>query len=64
VRGEDQHPLHARLTAAQTAAIGDGPFRERLKGYGVHSENPVDGLCNFEKFPALAWIVSRTNAGA
>jgi glutathione peroxidase len=52
------------LTAAQTAAIGDGPFRERLKGYGVHSENPVDGLCNFEKFPALAWIVSRTNAGA
>jgi len=50
VLGEDQHPLYAQLTAAQPAAIGDGPFRERLKGYGVNPENPVDVLWNFEKF--------------
>jgi glutathione peroxidase len=50
VFGDDQHPLYALLTAAQPAAIGDGPFRERLKGYGVHSENPADVLWNFEKF--------------
>jgi glutathione peroxidase len=50
VLGEDQHPLYARLTAAQPAAIGDGPFRERLKGYGVNAANPSDVLWNFEKF--------------
>jgi glutathione peroxidase len=50
VLGEDQHPLYARLTAAQPAAIGDGPFRERLKSYGVNSENSADVLWNFEKF--------------
>jgi glutathione peroxidase len=50
VLGEDQHPLYAELTAAQPAAIGDGPFRERLKGYGVNPENPNDVLWNFEKF--------------
>jgi glutathione peroxidase len=50
VLGEDQHPLYAQLTAAQPTAVGDGPFRERLKGYGVNPENPVDVLWNFEKF--------------
>jgi len=50
VLGEDQHPLYALLTAAQPRAIGDGPFRERLTGYGVNSENPADVLWNFEKF--------------
>jgi glutathione peroxidase len=50
VLGEDQHPLYARLTAAQPATIGDGPFRERLKSYGVNSENSADVLWNFEKF--------------
>jgi glutathione peroxidase len=50
VIGEEQHPLYAKLTAAQPSAIGDGPFRERLKGYGVVRENPVDVLWNFEKF--------------
>ncbi len=50
VLGEDQHPLYAQLTAAQPAAVGDGPFRERLKGYGVNPENPADVLWNFEKF--------------
>jgi glutathione peroxidase len=55
VLGEDKHPLYARLTAAQSAAIGDGPFRERLKSYGVNSENSVDVLWNLEKF-----LLSRT----
>jgi len=50
VLGEDQHPLYARLTAAKPLAIGDGPFRERLKSYGEQSENPADVLWNFEKF--------------
>ncbi len=50
VLGVDQHPLYAGLTAAQPAAIGEGPFRERLKGYGITSTNPVDVLWNFEKF--------------
>jgi glutathione peroxidase len=50
VLGEDQHPLYAQLTAAKPAAIGDGPFRERLKGYGERSTNPADVLWNFEKF--------------
>jgi len=50
VLGADRHPLYAELTAAQPAAIGDGPFRERLKGYGVNPENTTDVLWNFEKF--------------
>jgi glutathione peroxidase len=50
VLGEDQHPLYARLTEAQPAATGEGPFRERLKGYGVDPTNRVDVLWNFEKF--------------
>jgi glutathione peroxidase len=50
VLGEDQHPLYRQLTAAQPSAVGDGPFRERLKGYGVHPDNPADVLWNFEKF--------------
>jgi glutathione peroxidase len=50
VLGEDQHPLYAQLTAAKPAAIGDGPFRERLKGNGEQFENPADVLRNFEKF--------------
>jgi glutathione peroxidase len=50
VIGEDQHPLYAKLTASQPVAVGDGPFRERLKGYGVNPQNPADVLWNFEKF--------------
>ncbi len=50
VLGADQHPLYAALTAAQPSATGDGPFRERLKGYGISPANPVDVLWNFEKF--------------
>jgi glutathione peroxidase len=50
VLGADRHPLYAALTVAQPAAIGEGPFRERLKGYGVSAERPADVLWNFEKF--------------
>ncbi|MCC6918674.1 MAG: glutathione peroxidase [Alphaproteobacteria bacterium] len=50
VLGDDQHPLYASLTKAQPSAIGEGPMRERLKGYGVHPKNPTDVLWNFEKF--------------
>ena len=50
VLGADQHPLYAALVAAQPSASGDGPFRERLKGYGVTAASPSDVLWNFEKF--------------
>lgn len=50
VLGEDRHPLYGKLTAAQPDAIGEGPFRERLKGYGVDPVNRQDVLWNFEKF--------------
>lgn len=50
VKGEDQHPLYAELTAAQPEAIGDGPLRERLAGMGIADGQPGDVLWNFEKF--------------
>jgi glutathione peroxidase len=50
VRGVDQHPLYAALTRARPEATGDGPFRERLKGYGIDTGHPPDVLWNFEKF--------------
>ncbi|NKF21769.1 glutathione peroxidase [Solimonas marina] len=50
VRGADQHPLYAMLTTTQPATIGDGPFRERLKGYGIDTGAPGEVLWNFEKF--------------
>lgn len=50
VLGADQHPLYTSLTAAQPKATGEGPFRERLKGYGVNPTSPADVLWNFEKF--------------
>lgn len=50
VVGADQHPLYGSLTAAQPNATGDGPFRERLKGYGIEPNGTPDVLWNFEKF--------------
>jgi len=50
VVGADQHVLYRELTTSQPEAIGDGPFRERLKGYGIESANTTDVLWNFEKF--------------
>jgi glutathione peroxidase len=50
VVGAAQHPLYAELTREQPSAIGDGPFRERLKGYGIDPGATEDVLWNFEKF--------------
>lgn len=50
VRGADQHPLYATLTKNAPATTGDGPFRERLKGYGIDTGSAADVLWNFEKF--------------
>ena len=50
VTGEDKHPLYIELTAAQLESTGEGPFRERLKGYGIDSQNTTEVLWNFEKF--------------
>ncbi len=50
VNGEDRHPLYAELTVAQPETIGEGPFRERLKGYGIVADSRTDVLWNFEKF--------------
>ncbi|WP_144109579.1 glutathione peroxidase [Paraburkholderia sp. BCC1886] len=50
VVGADQHPLYHTLTSTQPAATGDGPFRERLKGYGIEPNAAPDVLWNFEKF--------------
>ncbi len=50
VVGEDQHPLYQVLTEAQPQAIGDGPFRDRLKGHGIEPNAAPDVLWNFEKF--------------
>lgn len=50
VRGEDIHPLYAGLTAEKADAVGDGPMRERLNGYGIATGEPGEVLWNFEKF--------------
>lgn len=50
VFGDDQHPLYGALTAAQPSATGEGPFRERLKGFGIERDAPPAVLWNFEKF--------------
>jgi len=38
------------LTVTQPDTTGDGPFRERLKGYGIEPKLAPDVLWNFEKF--------------
>ena len=50
VKGEDKHPLYQALTGSGVATTGEGPMRERLKGFGM--DFPADGevLWNFEKF--------------
>ncbi len=50
VKGEGRHPLYRTLTAAKPVAVGDGPMRERLKGYGIDPGPPGEVLWNFEKF--------------
>lgn len=50
VKGEDIHPLYAGLTAARPDAVGEGPMRDRLKGYGIATGEPGEVVWNFEKF--------------
>lgn len=50
VTGADKHPLYSLLTQAQPEAIGEGPHRERLKGFGITPTEKPEVLWNFEKF--------------
>ena len=50
VKGEAKHPLYKKLTAAAVPTTGDGPMREKLKGYGIDTGAASDVLWNFEKF--------------
>ena len=51
VKGEDQHPLYARLIAEKPdKTFKDQTFKERLAGYGIVAERDDDVLWNFEKF--------------
>jgi glutathione peroxidase len=50
VTGPERHALYTKLTQAYPGATGDGPFREKLKGYGIEAGEPTDVLWNFEKF--------------
>ena len=50
VAGDDIHPLYQQLTAAQPAATGEGPFREKLNGFGIATNDAPAVLWNFEKF--------------
>jgi len=50
VKGSDQHPLFNLLTRARPDAVGEGPMRERLAGYGIKDGGAGDVLWNFEKF--------------
>ncbi|QSQ15734.1 glutathione peroxidase [Myxococcus landrumensis] len=50
VVGENKHPLYVALTSAIPDATGEGPMRQRLKGFGIEA-NPVPEVqWNFEKF--------------
>ena len=50
VVGPDQHPLYHALTHAQPKALGDGPFRVALQGYGIEANAVPEVQWNFEKF--------------
>jgi len=50
VVGGDQHPLYRHLTQAAPEAIGEGPMRERLRGFGIAPNPAPEVLWNFEKF--------------
>jgi glutathione peroxidase len=50
VVGPDKHPLYEKLTASLPDAINDGPFRERLQGFGMTPNPAPEVLWNFEKF--------------
>lgn len=52
VVGAEKHPLYAALIAAQPKAVNLSavPFREKLKGYGIETNEEPELTWNFEKF--------------
>lgn len=50
VKGAAKHPLYKNADSLPVPTTGDGPMRERLKGYGVDTGAASDVLWNFEKF--------------
>lgn len=51
VKGEDQHPLYARLIAEKPdKTFKDMGFKEKLEGYGIKIDKDEDVMWNFEKF--------------
>jgi len=50
VVGEAKHPLYHALTGAIPDAVGEGPMRDRLKGYGITANPAPEVQWNFEKF--------------
>jgi glutathione peroxidase len=51
VTGQDKHPLYEMLTAAVPHASGDPEaHRERLRGFGIPTNEDPEILWNFEKF--------------
>ncbi|HUN86089.1 MAG TPA: glutathione peroxidase [Terracidiphilus sp.] len=52
VVGPDKHPLYQALIASQPRAtsVSEVPFREKLRGYGIESNEEPELLWNFEKF--------------
>lgn len=50
VLGPEKHPLFQELTEAKAEATGEGPMRERLKGFGIDPAPAPEILWNFEKF--------------
>ena len=52
VVGAEKHPLYAALIAAQPEAVSvsEVPFREKLNGYGIQTNQDPELLWNFEKF--------------
>lgn len=50
VKGAAKHPLYKKLTAASVPTTGEGPMREKLKGYGIDTGPAGEVLWNFEKF--------------
>jgi len=51
VKGEDQHPLYAKLIEEKPAkTFKNFDFKEKLAGYGIVTEKDEDVMWNFEKF--------------
>lgn len=50
VKGEDKHPLYQALTGSGAPVTGDGPMKERLRGFGMDVADDNEILWNFEKF--------------